>query len=162
MFCNQCGTQLQPDYNLCPRCGQRIAVASFAPAQSRLERHLHLLGVFWIVVSAIWLIPSFFFMTMSHAVHFMSPARGIFGPMVAAPLMFGLGGGFLLVAITGICVGWGLMQREPWARITAIVVGMLAMFHPPFGTALGIYTLWVLLSNDAAPRYEQAARTRTL
>jgi hypothetical protein len=86
----------------------------------------------------------------------MSPTRMFFAP----PIMFGLGGSFLILAVAGICVGWGLMRYEPWARIVAIIVGILALFHPPFGTALGIYTLWVLLSNDAATLYDQAARNR--
>ena len=56
MFCDRCGTQLQPGYDLCPKCGKVIAL-SF-PAQSRLGRHLHTLGILWIVVGAFWLIPS--------------------------------------------------------------------------------------------------------
>ena len=63
-----------------------------------------------------------------------------------------------MVGAGGICVGWGLMQRQPWARIAALILGILALFHPPFGTALGIYTLWVLLSNDAGTEYEHMAR----
>ena len=50
------------------------------------------------------------------------------------------------------------MNRERWARIPAIVVGILAIFHPPFGTALGIYTLWVLMPADAAAEYERLSK----
>jgi len=39
--------------------------------------------------------------------------------------------------------------------IVLIVIGILAIFHPPFGTALGIYTLWVLLPADAAAEYDR-------
>jgi hypothetical protein len=49
------------------------------------------------------------------------------------------------------------MKRERWARTTAIVVGILAIFHPPFGTAMGIYTLWVLLPAEAAAEYNRLA-----
>jgi hypothetical protein len=49
------------------------------------------------------------------------------------------------------------MKHQPWARIAAIVLGVLALFHPPFGTALGIYTLWVLLSGDAGTEYDRMA-----
>jgi hypothetical protein len=70
-----------------------------------------------------------------------------------------LGGSLLIVAAGGICVGWGLMERLPWARGVAVVLGVITLFHPPFGTALGIYTLWVLLANDAGPQYNRMART---
>jgi hypothetical protein len=69
-----------------------------------------------------------------------------------------IGGTFLIVAAGGIAVGWGLMQHRPWARIIAVILGVLVLFHPPFGTALGIYTLWVLLSDDAGPQYDRLAR----
>ena len=36
------------------------------------------------------------------------------------------------------------MERRPWARMLAIVLGVLALFKVPLGTALGVYTLWVL------------------
>jgi len=159
MFCNRCGTPLQPDYNLCPKCGTptaRMRVVASDPG--RFARHVHTLGILWIVVSALWLVPSFFLLTMGQAIHFF-PTGGPFAHLFVPPIMFGLGAGFLLVAGGGICVGWGLMRYEPWARIAAIVLGVIALLHPPFGTLLGIYTLWVLLSNDAA-LYEQATRLR--
>jgi hypothetical protein len=33
------------------------------------------------------------------------------------------------------------------------------MFNVPFGTALGIYTLWVLLPAESDVEYEKEART---
>ena len=64
MFCDRCGTQLQPGYNLCPKCGKVIGETLSFPAQSRLGRHLHTLGILWIVVGAFWLIPSIVLMTL--------------------------------------------------------------------------------------------------
>ena len=55
-------------------------------------------------------------------------------------------------------MGLGLMQKRPWARAAAIVLGVLALFHPPFGTALGVYTLWVLLSDESGIEYQYLAR----
>jgi hypothetical protein len=66
---------------------------------------------------------------------------------------------FLLVAAGGFAVGWGLLQHRPWARITAIVLGIIALFHPPLATALGIYTLWVLLPSDSEREFGQLAQT---
>jgi len=38
---------------------------------------------------------------------------------------------------------------KSWARIVAIIVGCLNLLHVPFGTALGVYTLWVLLNDES-------------
>jgi hypothetical protein len=157
MFCDQCGTPIQPDHRFCARCGKSV-LAIATPCPSRFERHLHLLGILWIVAGALWLVPSFAFMTMSQAGHFGMWPVVPFHHVVFPPLMFGLGSGLLIVAAGGICIGWGLMRREPWARVAAIILGILALAHPPFGTALGIYTLWVLLSNNGGLAYDQVAR----
>jgi hypothetical protein len=161
MFCNQCGTEVQPDYKLCPKCGLPIGqqarpVATSTPG--RLERHLRTLGILWIVVGVLFLIPSIIALAVGSIAHVAIPgsegmARAL-GPLV----LYLIGGSLLVVGAGGICVGWGLMQRQRWARIAALILGILALFHPPFGTALGIYTLWVLLSNDAGTEYERMAR----
>jgi hypothetical protein len=156
MFCNQCGAPLQPDYNLCPKCGQPLG--RITPRDpGRLERHLRILAMLWVIVGALFLIPSVILVLLGGAAHFVihgEPVAEVLGPLV----LYLIGGSLLLVGAGGVCVGWGLMQRQPWARIAALVLGILALFHPPFGTALGIYTLWVLLANDASAQYERMAR----
>jgi hypothetical protein len=54
----------------------------------------------------------------------------------------------LLWAVPGVIVGVGLLKRQPWARILGIVMSALSLMHIPFGTALGVYGLWVLFHRD--------------
>lgn len=64
-------------------------------------------------------------------------------------------------AALGFIAGWGLLQHERWARILALVLGFISLFtNIPFGTALGIYTMWVLLSSDSEREYETLATAR--
>jgi len=67
-------------------------------------------------------------------------------------LMGGIGilvfGFLLLISLPGIIAGIGLLDFRPWARVLAIVLSVLDLIHVPFGTALGVYGLWVLLSAD--------------
>ena len=158
MFCNRCGTQLQADFSLCPKCGAPVGARVAVPSHSgRLQRHLRTLGILWIAVGVLWIIPSLVLMGMSHAPHMMIGDE-MFSHAFMPPMLFSLGIVFLAVAAGGILVGWGLMNHERWARMTAIVVGILAIFHPPLGTALGIYTLWVLLPADAASEYDRMSQ----
>jgi hypothetical protein len=63
-------------------------------------------------------------------------------------------------AFAGFATGWGLIQREPWARTLALVLAFPSLFfNVPFGTALGIYTLWVLLPADSDMEYEKEVRS---
>ena len=62
--------------------------------------------------------------------------------------------GLLMAALglPGVIAGYGLLTRKPWARILAIVVGILNLVNVPVGTAIGLYTLWVL-TQPAATEY---------
>lgn len=73
---------------------------------------------------------------------------------IAAPIVGLVGGAiFLLLLITSvpsIVAGIGLLRFAPWARILGIVLSALHLVNVPLGTALGIYGLWVLLSDETA------------
>jgi hypothetical protein len=66
------------------------------------------------------------------------PVIGIIGMSIAILL--------LLLSAPSIIAGIGLLHFKPWAKILTIVVSALHLFNIPFGTALGIYGLWVLCS----------------
>ncbi len=56
---------------------------------------------------------------------------------------------FLLVlAAPAIIGGWGLLNFRPWSRPLMIVLSILHLIHVPLGTALGVYGLWVLFSDE--------------
>jgi hypothetical protein len=64
----------------------------------------------------------------------------------------------VLRAALALAAGWGLMERAPWGRIVAIVAAVVTIFslsHLLFGTALGIWTLVVLLGYRNTTLYEQ-------
>lgn len=46
-----------------------------------------------------------------------------------------------------IITGLSLRRRKPWARMMALMLGSIDLLLLPYGTALGIYALWVLLSE---------------
>jgi hypothetical protein len=54
----------------------------------------------------------------------------------------------IIVSLPGMVAGIGLLKMRGWARIVAIIVGVLHILSFPLGTALGIYTLWVLLNAE--------------
>jgi hypothetical protein len=64
---------------------------------------------------------------------------------------------FAKVALA-LAAGAGLMQKASWGRWVAIIAGCLAILHPILGTALGIWTLVVLLNAPNAAGYEVMAR----
>ena len=41
-----------------------------------------------------------------------------------------------------------MRRRRPWARMLALMLGSVDLLLLPYGTALGIYTLWVMLNEE--------------
>ena len=155
MFCDRCGTALQEFQRFCPGCGKGVGAVPPMPVESRLAGHVRLLGIFWLAISAFRLLPGLSLLSIfRYGIPF--PGPGI--PGFVHGVMQGLGGLLLVGAAIGLVAGWGLLERQPWARMLAIVLGFFSLLDMPFGTALGIYTLWVLLSAGSEEEYRRIAR----
>jgi len=155
MFCDRCGTRLNETQTFCPSCGKSVGTMPLMPLQGRIAGHVRLLGIFWLASAALHLIPGFILLT------FFRPGMGIFPPdvpMFVPGLMHFLGLLLLGGAVLSLLAGWGLLDRQPWARTLAIVLACFHLINAPFGTALGIYTLWVLLPAKSEEEYRRFAR----
>lgn len=157
MFCTRCGAELHPTAQICPQCRRPVGDLVGAIAQSRLQSHLNVLGVLWMVVGILFLIPAIPLLIFGSSLHLTFHHQEPFNALFPF-LLYLIGSTLLILGAGGICVGLGLRQRQPWARICAIILGVLALFHPPLGTALGIYTLWVLLADESGDAYHYLSR----
>jgi len=153
MFCNSCGTQVSQSATFCSKCGKPMGTTStLMPRQGRIAGHIRLLGILWLAISALRLIPGLFLIAIAGSRIFPPDIP----PFVQA-LLPAIGLCFLLVAGIGIAIGWGLLARQSWARMLTIVFGAISLIDIPFGTALGIYTLWVLLPAESEEEYRSMA-----
>jgi len=118
------------------------------PREGRIAGHVRLLGILWLALSALRLIPGFFLMVLGGARLFPPEVP----PFVHAVLP-AIGMVFLILAGIGIAAGAGLLTHQPWARMLAIIFGAFSLIDIPFGTAIGIYTLWVLLPAESEQEY---------
>lgn len=55
---------------------------------------------------------------------------------------------FLILALPGLLLAWALIARKEWAVPLGWVLAVLNLFNLPVGTALGIYTIWVLTREE--------------
>jgi len=164
MFCSGCGQALAEGQAFCQHCGRPMA--PHAPAvpglQFQLESYagrLKTLSILWFIYAGFSLLMGFAGLTFARA--FM---MGNFGHWINGPVPpFLLGPMFIHLVWIAISVrvalalvaAWGLWERTQWGRIVAIVVAILSLLKFPFGTALGIWTLVMLLGYRNSSLYEQ-------
>jgi hypothetical protein len=187
MVCQACGSEVTgAEVRFCPKCGAQIAaqpgqqVAApvpppqqyagyqpnppYPPMVPRVQRHLQTLGTLWCVYGVYrvlsGLVGMFFFRAFAgRRFGWWGGPFGNFGTH-GPPWM-----GFLPVIATiavvaaavALFTGWSLLNRKPWGRILAIVLAILALLRFPVGTALGIYTLWVLAPGASGMEYDAIA-----
>lgn len=53
-----------------------------------------------------------------------------------------------------IGVGIALKRRRHWTRLPALMLGSVNLLLLPYGTALGCYTIWVLLHEEGKKLFE--------
>ena len=160
MFCDQCGGELQVNQHFCSRCGKEvkgpISLAALRPG--RVEAHIRMLGILWLALSALDAVGGVVAIILANSLFSRWGPEGM--PMFLHPLMIGVGIFSVVKAAGGFLAGWGLLNRQPWARLLAIILGVISLFfHIPFGTALGVYTLWVLLPAHSEAEYEKYQST---
>ena len=160
MFCDACGNTVQAGQAFCSKCGKQILgpIAVAGPLPGRVQSHLQLLGILWLAISAFNAVGGLILLVVANTLfpHLRAmkdvPPDAPFGFLTV--LLSTIGIIILAKAAFGFIAGWGLMKRESWARILALVLGFISLFNIPFGTAVGIYTLWVLLPGQSGQEYD--------
>lgn len=166
MFCDGCGGQLQPGQAFCSKCGKQIVdPGSIVRSQpGRVQQHVHLLGILWLAMSALNAIGGLFVLILGTALFPHLREMGKMPPDVPigflTSLFTSIGILILAKAALGFVTGWALMQRESWGRILALVLAFIALFNIPFGTAIGVYTMWVLLPGQSQQEYDALVAAR--
>ena len=170
MYCSGCGQGLQQGQTFCPQCGRPVAVAPppVPGFQFELDNYagkIRALSTVWFIYAGLNLLLSFAGMTFARfaMLNHWGPWRH--GPWMNGPFRPEWFGPNILQFIWVIAllwvgflfaVGWGLKNREPWGRMVAIVAAFLNLFKfVPLGTALGIWTMVVLMGYRNQTLYEQ-------
>jgi hypothetical protein len=165
MFCERCGFKLIEGQKFCSSCGKPVGL-SLVPVerQGKVQRNIQILAILWLVAGALNLFLGFGMMIMGRLFANVFANAGVHteGFVTFVPLarsILGMLAGFIILkSMFSLATGLGLLQRKIWARPLAIVMSFFELLHLPFGTALGIYTLVILLPNEASTEYEQLAQ----
>src|SRR5258707_9767863 len=122
MFCDRCGASLAANVRFCPACGRSFAPAPVPQAPVyRVAGNIRTLGMLWIIYAILHMVPGLFLGSIFHFLRFDYDVPFFWHGVVGA-----VTGLFILKGVLGILAGWGLLERQGWARMLAIVLGVLS------------------------------------
>ena len=137
--CQYCAEEIQDYAKQCKHCGKKLN-------DQDMNKHVTILGILFISFSSLLCVGGII-------LHVLLPMAGnISGNDVAIRITSiagnALGTLLVIISMPGIIGGIGLLKRKYWARILILVLSFLSLLSIPFGTALGIYGIWILLKSE--------------
>jgi hypothetical protein len=125
-----------------------------------MAQHVKILGILHIVFGALGVLAAICVLLLFGGISAVVGLSDHSSDSLTAIPILGMIGGFvfilvLVLSLPGLIIGIGLVQFRPWARIAGIILSALDLVSvPPFGTALGIYGLWVLLNRETEQMFD--------
>jgi len=116
-----------------------------------MEKHVTVLGALYIAFNILGIMAAFIVFTVIVGGGLLSGDSEaiVITSIVGTVIAFFLS----ITSLPGIVGGFGLLKRKYWAKILVTILGCINLIHIPFGTVLGIYTLWVLLNKETEKEF---------
>ncbi len=126
------------------------------PGMSK-QNHITLLGVLHIARGAFVLLVGVLLFAILTGIGVISEdntALGVLGFIGTALMIL-----FVALAVPSVIAGIGVLMRREWGRIMALVVGILSLIDIPIGTAIGVYSIWVLMNDETRRLFQDTPAT---
>jgi hypothetical protein len=126
-----------------------------------MDSHKKILGILFVVLATfqlmLMLFLSMFFTTIfTFAMSEAEPKDGRVLELVMNVVRYIPAFVIIFLALPALVAGIGLLAKQKWAMILALIMGCLNIFSFPVGTAIGIYTIWVYAEEQRRSKVSQA------
>jgi hypothetical protein len=111
-----------------------------------MEKHIPIVGTLWIVFSVLWILLAVILFVILAGAGMISGDENAMAilAIIGSCIAFFL----IVISIPGIVGGIWLMKRKEWARILVLILAFLNLVNVPFGTAIGVYSIWALMNSE--------------
>jgi hypothetical protein len=123
----------------------------------RLDGHKKILGILYIVSSALTLLGllllnALLSLIFSFVFAELTPEEQRTMDFVMSIAAYIPGIVIVLFVLPTALAGVGLLMRKSWAMILGVIVGCFKLFSFPIGTAIGIYAIWIFTEDQKLSR----------
>ena len=125
-----------------------------------MEKHINIVAALQIGLSIFNLLIAFLVFTVLKLVGgFVDDANGANILSLIADILAVV---FIIISIPGILAGMGLYKKKEWARILTLILSVIEIFSFPFGTAIGIYSIWALIQPEIVSMFNSSEASPNL
>lgn len=122
-----------------------------------MQKHINIVAALQIGLSIFNLLIAFLIFTVLKLVGgFVDDANGATILSLIADILAIV---FIVISVPGILAGMGLYKRKEWARILTLILSIVEIFSFPFGTAIGIYSIWALIQPETISEFTNTSAT---
>lgn len=118
-----------------------------------MESHKRILGILYIISGALQMIfifglSMFISTVLAFAMREVDPEQEVIIELITSIFQFLPAVIIIFFSIPAIIAGIGLLYKQSWALVLALILGCFKLFSFPIGTALGVYTIWVYVEQN--------------
>ena len=121
-----------------------------------MENHVRVIGILWIASGILTLLIAFLVFGILFGISFIPDVRcdSPEAPVILRTVGIAVGLFLAFFSVPQIIGGSGLLKHSEWARVLIIIISMLALLKFPLGTALGIYSIVILLKDETVKLFK--------
>lgn len=118
-----------------------------------MEGHVKAIAVLWIIWGALGIIFALFLFLFLFGISFI-PDMGYEAPIILRTVGTGVGLLIAILSLPEVIAGIGLLKFKEWGRILTLIVAFFALLEFPLGTALGVYSIVILLKTETTELFK--------
>lgn len=126
--------------------------------RQKMEKHLTAVAALHVGLSILGGLIGIFVFVLLTGIGVIAREKEAF--FILSTIGTGVGVFFLVLSVPGIIGGIGLFKRKEWARILVLILSAIELLNIPFGTALGIYSIWVLVQENTIQLFRLQSSAR--
>ncbi|MFZ5429584.1 MAG: hypothetical protein ACOZDD_05065 [Bacteroidota bacterium] len=117
-----------------------------------MEKHVNVVAALFIGLSIFGLVIALFAAVILGLVGGFvdDPVASKVLPIIASVIIWIM----IIFSLPGIVAGVGLFRRKEWARILTLILSVIKLLNVPVGTAVGIYSIWVLVQDETVALFK--------
>ncbi len=129
--------------------------------ETRLDGHKKVLGILYVIsamltILGMIMLNAILSIVFSFAFNEVDPDERKIMELILSVVQYVPAFVILVFSIPTLIAGIGLLTKQGWATIFALIMGCLKLFNFPIGTAIGIYAIWIYSEDQKLKSFPPA------